>query len=90
MAVAPYELVHLPREVVARVRARGRSVLSSPTINRGTAFTLAQREQLELTGLLPTGVSTLEGQVRRVRGRRSESISRRPPSASATPPATRS
>jgi malate dehydrogenase (oxaloacetate-decarboxylating) len=66
MAVAPYELVHLPREVVARVRARGRSVLSSPTINRGTAFTLAQREQLELTGLLPTGVSTLEGQVRRV------------------------
>ena len=66
MAVAPYELVHQPREVVARVRARGRLVLSSPTINRGTAFTLAQREQLELTGLLPTGVSTLEGQVRRV------------------------
>lgn len=66
MAVAPYELVHLPREVVARVRARGRTVLASPTINRGTAFTLAQRERLELTGLLPTGVSTLEGQVRRV------------------------
>ncbi|HEY5881130.1 MAG TPA: NAD-dependent malic enzyme [Nakamurella sp.] len=66
MAVALYELVHEPREVVARIRGRGRNVLSSPTINRGTAFTLAEREQLELTGLLPTGVSTLEGQVRRV------------------------
>lgn len=63
---APYELVHEPREVVARIRARGRNVLSSPTINRGTAFTLAERQQLGLTGLLPTGVSTLEGQVRRV------------------------
>ncbi len=66
MAVAPYELVHGPREVVARIRARGRNVLTSPTINRGTAFTLEQREQLELTGLLPTGVTTLEGQTRRV------------------------
>jgi len=66
MAVAPYELVHAPREVVARIRGRGRSVLSSPTINRGTAFTLAEREELGLTGLLPTGVTTLEGQVRRV------------------------
>ncbi len=66
MAVAPYELVHGPREVVARVRARGRAVLSSPTINRGTAFTLQERERLALTGLLPTGVTTLEGQVRRV------------------------
>jgi malate dehydrogenase (oxaloacetate-decarboxylating) len=66
MAVAPYELVHGPREVVARVAARGRAILSSPTINRGTAFTLAEREQLGLTGLLPTGVTTLEGQTRRV------------------------
>jgi malate dehydrogenase (oxaloacetate-decarboxylating) len=66
MTVAPYELVHGPREVVARLRARGRAILSSPTINRGTAFTLEERERLELTGLLPTGVSTLEGQVRRV------------------------
>jgi malic enzyme len=41
-------------------------VLASPTINRGTAFTLAERESLGLTGLLPTGESTLEGQLRRV------------------------
>ena len=45
---------------------RGSAVLSSPTINRGTAFTLPEREALGLTGLLPTGVSTLEGQLRRV------------------------
>ena len=66
MAVAPDELVHGPGEVVARVAARGRAILSSPTINKGTAFTLPEREQLGLTGLLPTGVTTLEGQTRRV------------------------
>ena len=37
----------------------------SPTINRGTAFTLEERRELGLTGLLPTGVSTLDGQLRR-------------------------
>jgi len=37
-------------------------------INRGTAFTVQEREQLELIGLLPPGVSTLEGQLRRVYG----------------------
>ena len=41
-------------------------VLASPTINRGTAFTQAQRRELGLAGLLPTGVSTLDGQSRRV------------------------
>lgn len=66
MAVAPYELVHGSGEVVARVAARGRAVLSSPTINKGTAFSLVERERLGLTGLLPTGVTTLEGQTRRV------------------------
>jgi malate dehydrogenase (oxaloacetate-decarboxylating) len=51
---------------VARVRLRGTSVLSSPMLNRGTAFTLAEREALGLTGLLPGGVSTIEAQLRRV------------------------
>jgi malate dehydrogenase (oxaloacetate-decarboxylating) len=49
----------------ARISARGQAVLSTPMINQGTAFTLAQRRELGLTGLLPTGVSTLDGQVRR-------------------------
>ena len=35
-------------------------------LNRGTAFTRAEREALGLTGLLPDGVSTIEGQLRRV------------------------
>jgi malate dehydrogenase (oxaloacetate-decarboxylating) len=66
MKTGPYDLVQEADGVVARIRARGSAVLSSPTINRGTAFTLKEREALGLTGLLPTGVSTLEGQLRRV------------------------
>ena len=66
MTEGPYELISTPEGVVARITARGSAVLSSPTINRGTAFSLVEREALGLTGLLPTGVSTLEGQLRRV------------------------
>ena len=51
---------------MVRVRLRGTSVLASPLLNRGTAFTLAEREALGLTGLLPEGVSTIEQQLRRV------------------------
>jgi malate dehydrogenase (oxaloacetate-decarboxylating) len=64
----PYELISTPDGVVARIHARGHAVLASPTINRGTAFTSAERRALGLIGLLPTGVSPLEGQVRRVYG----------------------
>ncbi|NLJ53888.1 MAG: NAD-dependent malic enzyme, partial [Intrasporangiaceae bacterium] len=48
-----------------RIRARGRAVLSNPMTNRGTAFTLEQREALGLVGLTPTGVTTLENQTKR-------------------------
>ena len=61
-----FELDWTPEGVVARVRLRGRAVLTAPMLNRGTAFTLAEREALGLTGLLPDGVSTIEGQLRRV------------------------
>ena len=61
----PYELIQTPEGTVARVRVRGSSVLSSPIINRGTAFTPEERDALGLTGLLPTGESTMEGQLRR-------------------------
>ena len=63
-----YDIVPAPDGPVARVRARGNAVLGIPMINRGTAFTVEEREQLELIGLLPTGVSTFEGQLRRVYG----------------------
>lgn len=68
MADGPYELVSTPDGYLARVHARGSAVLSSPTINRGTAFTLEQRRALGLIGLLPSGVTTLDGQLRRVYG----------------------
>jgi malate dehydrogenase (oxaloacetate-decarboxylating) len=64
----PFELACTPKGMVARVRLRGSLVLSSPMLNRGTAFTLVERESLGLTGLLPDGVSTIEGQLRRVYG----------------------
>src|SRR3954471_21746187 len=66
MSKAPYELHSARDGIHARINVRGSAVLASPSINRGTAFTLAEREALGLTGLLPTGVSGLEGQLRRV------------------------
>jgi malate dehydrogenase (oxaloacetate-decarboxylating) len=49
-----------------RIRARGRTVLSNPMTNRGTAFTPEQRAALHLDGLIPTGTMSLENQTRRV------------------------
>jgi malate dehydrogenase (oxaloacetate-decarboxylating) len=68
MAERAYDLVLTPEGAVVRVRLRGTPVLVSPLLNRGTAFTLEEREALGLTGLLPEGVSTIEGQLRRVYG----------------------
>jgi malate dehydrogenase (oxaloacetate-decarboxylating) len=66
MPERPYELERTPDGPVAKVRARGNLVLATPMLNRGTAFTLEERAALGLTGLLPTGVSSMEGQLRRV------------------------
>lgn len=49
-------------------RQRGVAVLEDPFLNRGSAFTLDEREQLGLRGLLPSAVSTMELQLARVRG----------------------
>jgi malate dehydrogenase (oxaloacetate-decarboxylating) len=65
MPEGTYELVQTADGYLARITARGAAVLATPTINRGTAFTLAERRELGLTGLLPSGVSTLDGQLRR-------------------------
>ena len=56
----PFELVRSGDEWVVRARVRGGLVLSSPLLNRGTAFNLEEREALGLTGLLPSAVSTME------------------------------
>ncbi|WP_214366588.1 NAD-dependent malic enzyme [Pseudonocardia sp. H11422] len=66
MDAEPYELVSTGGGITARIRARGRGVLAAPMINRGTAFTPAERDALGLTGLLPDGVSTMESQLQRV------------------------
>jgi malate dehydrogenase (oxaloacetate-decarboxylating) len=44
-------------------KARGMSVLTTPLLNKGSAFTVEEREALGLTGLLPPVISTLEAQV---------------------------
>ena len=62
----PYEVASEHGNLVAKIRLRGTSVLASPLLNRGTAFTIEERDQLGLTGLLPDRVSTMEGQLARV------------------------
>jgi malate dehydrogenase (oxaloacetate-decarboxylating) len=62
----PYEFLRAPEGPVLLVRARGTAVLATPMLNRGTAFTPEERRALGLVGLLPEGVSTIDGQLRRV------------------------
>ena len=64
----PYELARCAGGMVARVRLRGGAVLRTPLLNRGTAFTAAERQSLGLDGLLPEAVSTMAGQLERVYG----------------------
>jgi malate dehydrogenase (oxaloacetate-decarboxylating) len=64
----PYELISTPDGLTARIRVRGNDVLRIPMLNRGTAFTQAERRALGLVGLLPSGVSSMEAQVRRTYG----------------------
>jgi malate dehydrogenase (oxaloacetate-decarboxylating) len=48
-----------------KTRARGMAVLASPQLNKGSAFTLTERADLGLVGLLPPAISTLDDQQRR-------------------------
>lgn len=47
---------------------RGHALLLNPLLNKGTAFTESERDALDLRGLLPPRVFTLEEQVNRVMG----------------------
>ena len=47
------------------VRIRGFDVLRTPRLNKGTAFSVVEREALGLTGLLPPAVLTIEQQCAR-------------------------
>jgi len=46
----------------------GHELLDQPLLNKGTAFTAAERRELGLIGLLPPGVSTPEVQLARIYG----------------------
>jgi malate dehydrogenase (oxaloacetate-decarboxylating) len=45
---------------------RGRQILNDPRLNRGTAFSYAERQALGITGLVPPAHMTLDQQVARV------------------------
>jgi malate dehydrogenase (oxaloacetate-decarboxylating) len=55
---------HLEGEHCLKTKARGLAVLTTPLLNKGTAFTSEEREELGLTGLLPPVISTLMAQVK--------------------------
>lgn len=48
--------------------AKKPSILENPNSNKGTAFTYAERDQLNITGLLPDSVDTIETQRQRILG----------------------
>mgnify|MGYP001669023684 FL=1 len=56
------------RKTILEISSRGRLVLTNPVSNRGTAFTDAEREQLNLAGLLTNRVSSIEEQLQRTYG----------------------
>ena len=55
----------LTNEEYWEVYLRGQQLLNEPLLNKASAFTQEERLSLELSGLLRTGVSTLELQVQR-------------------------
>ncbi len=48
-----------------KLKASGPQILNNPLLNKGTAFTQQERDELGLNGLLPSHVSTLEEQIER-------------------------
>ena len=48
-----------------QIHGRGMAVLDDPQVNRGTAFTMDERDHLGLHGLLPSGLETITEQVAR-------------------------
>src|SRR6201981_1868238 len=53
---------------ITKTPLRGMEVLDSPNLNKGTAFTDEEREQLGLVGLLPDSVEDIDRQLERVLG----------------------
>jgi len=51
---------------ITKTSLRGITILENPKLNKGTAFTRGEREQLNLLGLLPDAVEDIDRQVERV------------------------
>ncbi len=75
MKQADFRLDTTIRDGVLEISARGRLILVHPMANRGTAFTMEEREALGLSGLLPSRVTTIEEQLRRTYAQYSRSPS---------------
>ncbi len=65
MAERPYDVLPGDHGTRIRVNTHGSYILRVPRLNRGTAFTHAERVKLGLEGLLPERVTPLEGQLHR-------------------------
>ena len=63
-AMADLASSHLSNPYVETTRS-GYDLINSPLLNKGTAFTEAERDAFDLHGLLPPTISTLDEQVRR-------------------------
>ncbi|MBV8048145.1 MAG: NAD-dependent malic enzyme [Paludibacterium sp.] len=57
--------VDLPVDAQVKTRLTEQDILADPLLNKGTAFTEQERDELGLHGLLPPNVMTLEEQVAR-------------------------
>ena len=55
------------KEKIFSVTKRGKELINDPLLNKGTCFTLQERIQLGLTGLLPPRVFSLDQQLMRLR-----------------------
>ncbi len=53
------------RTVALETRYRGSALLEAPMLNKGTAFTEEERDDLGLRGLLPPHINTLDDQIQR-------------------------
>lgn len=62
-----YKFSHLPLSTRGPIECavNGSVLLNTPYFNRGSAHTAAEREEFNLTGLLPQSVQTLEQQTNR-------------------------
>ena len=60
-----FKIDPLTGEEYYEVYLRGQQLIADPLLNKGSQFTLEERTSLELSGLLPPGVSNIEEQAAR-------------------------